>query len=137
MFVVRYVALAALAVWVGGMAVLGVLDAGAVDGAILRVFRFLAYGCGAAILVCLSVIKLVGPPPRAFKLRAALVSLMLAIAIYSGLGPTRELTGLASGSGPIALRDHDRFELLRIKAIVLMATDMMVGLVLLYWYVRE
>jgi hypothetical protein len=103
----------------------------------LRLFHWLAYLCGAVILVCLSIIKLIGPPPRAFKLRAALVSLMLAIAIYSHLGPTRELARLAVRSESPVRQDHRRLEQLRITATALGATELMLGLVLLHWYVRD
>jgi len=155
MFVVRYVAHAALAVWVGGMVVLGLLAGSStcrvladdpvadtllgivVNAEILRVSHWLAYGCGAAILVCLSIIKLIGPPPRAFKLRAALVSLMLAIAMYSHLGPTRELARVESQSEAAGRPDHHSLDQLRITATALGATELILGLVLLHWYVRE
>ncbi|PWT86670.1 MAG: hypothetical protein C5B57_00670 [Blastocatellia bacterium] len=155
MFVVRYVAHAALAVWVGGMVVLGLLARSStcrlladdpvaetflgivVNAEILRLFHWLAYACGAAILVCLSIIKLVGPPPRAFKLRAAFVSLMLAIAIYSHLGPTRELARVAARSEAAGRPDQHRLNQLRITATALGATELILGLVLFHWYVRE
>ena len=87
MVVIRYLALTALVVWLGGMIVLGLLVApstfgvlqtaaadaangrmlaGAVFGEILRRFHFLAYGCGAILIVCLLAMKFIGPPPAAF-----------------------------------------------------------------------
>ena len=82
MLLVRYLALAALVVWVGGMVILGLLVApqtfrvlqasnpadgrmlaGALFGAILRQFHLVAYACGAVLLVCLFVMKFLGPPP--------------------------------------------------------------------------
>jgi hypothetical protein len=155
MFVVRYVALAALAIWVGGMAMIGLLAGSSIHRVLandpvadaflgiacntesLRLFHWLAYLCGAVILVCLSIIKLIGPPPRAFKLRAALVSLMLAIAMYSHLGPTRELARLAVRSGPSVRPDHHYLEQLHVKAMAIAATELLLGLVLLHWYVRD
>src|SRR5262249_11068268 len=103
----------------------------------LRLFHWLAYLCGAVILVCLSIIKLIGPPPRAFKLRVTLVSLMLAIAVYSHLGPTRELARLAQRPGPPLPPDPDHLEQLHVSAMAIGATELMLGLVLLHWYVRE
>jgi hypothetical protein len=76
-FVVRYVALVALAIWVGGMVapfwMPRSLDVPTLSGP-------LAYACGGTELVSLVVLKFVGPPPRAFPVRAVLVVLMLGIA---------------------------------------------------------
>src|SRR6185295_11777565 len=87
MLAIRYLALAALVVWLGGMVVLGLLVApsifgtlqsathdaaqgrvlaGATFGEILRRFHYLAYGCGAILIAALLVMKLVGPPPQTF-----------------------------------------------------------------------
>jgi hypothetical protein len=75
-FVVRYVALVALAIWVGGMVapfcLLRSYDVPPLSGP-------LAYACGGTELVSLFILKFVGPPPRAFPLRAALVVLMLVV----------------------------------------------------------
>ena len=73
MFAVRYVALAALVVWVGGMIGTSVVPS-----------HVVAYACGGIILACLLVMKFVGPPPRAFKPRVAIVVLMLAVAAFAG-----------------------------------------------------
>jgi hypothetical protein len=160
-FVVRYLALAALAAWVGGMMVLSLLASpsaghwlqgtpvsnsvtgGASIGGLLRLFHSLAYACGGLILVCLLAIKFLGPPPRAFKLRAALVTLMLAIAFYGGFGPAREMMRIESQiSGPVeALPVTDarrqRFDGLHITSAALMVANLTLGLALLFWYVRE
>jgi len=162
MFVIRYVALAALVVWLGGMIVLGVLVApstfrvlqaadpatgrvlaGALFGDILRQFYLLAYACGAVILFCLLVMKFMGPPPRAFVLRAAIVVVMLALAVYAGVPVSREIAQVQSQvTGPMnALPDTDprraRFNRLHTTSTTLMTIDMALGLVLLFWYVRE
>ena len=157
--VVRYLALAALTVWLGSMSVLGLLIVPAIGRAlqpadghllsggvlseILRLFHLLAYACGAVLLICLFVIKFVGPPPRAFKLRAALVAVMLAIALYSGIPLAREMfamqpraAGSVSGlSDPDARRT--RFDRLHATAATLLAINVALGFVLLSWYVRE
>ena len=67
----------------------------------------IGYACGATMLVCLVVMKFVGPPPAAFPLRAGLVSLMLVA------------TAMAGGRRPAA------------------ASSAAVGLILLGWYARE
>ena len=109
MFVVRYVALIALAIWVGGMVTPFWLGAG--PPRVPSLSRPLAYTCGAAALVSLFVLKFVGPPPRAFPFRAGLVVLMLAVVTYA------HAMSVASGL-PAAL-------------------NIAIGLILLAWYARE
>jgi hypothetical protein len=162
MFVVRYLALAALAVWVGGMVVLGALVApstfrvlqaadpaggrvlaGFVFGEILQRFHLLAYACGAIVLVSLWVMKFVGPPPSWFVVRSAIVASMLAVALYVGMPVANELEGLRKQlAGPMRdVADHDarrgRFEALHRRSAALMAVETGLGFFLLLWYVRE
>jgi hypothetical protein len=108
-FVVRYAALLALAVWVGGMLALLSLDPG--PARTLPLVRQLAYPCGGVILISLLVLKFVGPPPPAFSFRAALTAAMMALAAYS------HLTNAASSVPTVA--------------------TLFIGLVLLSWYARE
>jgi hypothetical protein len=162
MLLIRYLALTALVVWVGGMVILGLLVApqtfrvlqtadpingrmlaGAVFGAVLRQFHLVAYGCGAVLLVCLFVMKFIGPPPHAFVARVALVTTMLAVALYSGVPVTRQLAAVqAQVSGPVSqLPPEDprrvRFDRLHRTSTMLMTLNLGLGLALLYWYVRE
>ncbi len=162
MFAVRYLSLTALVVWLGGMVVLGVLVApstfrvlqaqdpvagrilaGALFGDILRQFHFLAYACGAIMLVCLLVMKLVGPSLRGFPQRLAIVLVMLALAVYSGVPVTNEIVHVQSQvQGPMKdLPQTDprraRFDRLHATSTTLMTINMALGLVLLFWYVRE
>jgi hypothetical protein len=104
MLAVRYVALAALVVWLGGMVT-------AVFGDLLRPFHLVSLACGAIILVSLFIMKFVGPPPHAFVPRAALTALMLLV------------LGLSA--------------LLRSASSLLLEINLVLGLVLLFWYVRE
>jgi hypothetical protein len=69
MVAVRYAALAALVVWIAAMLTLVAGDA------LARYATPLA--CGAIVLLGLLVMKFVGPPPRAFIPRIALVGGML------------------------------------------------------------
>jgi uncharacterized protein DUF4149 len=128
MFAVRYVYLAALAVWLGGMAVLGgvaapatfqVLEsrdpaagrmlAGAVFGEVLRRFHFLAYGAGAVMFICLLFMAVLGPRPAGFRVRLFVVVGMLALTVYSGIPLTRQITTLRDNIGGVvrALPDDD------------------------------
>jgi hypothetical protein len=104
MLAVRYVALAALVVWLGGMVT-------AVFGDLLRPFHLVSLACGAIILVSLFIMKFVGPPPHAFVPRAALTALMLLV------------LGLSA--------------VLRSASNLLLEINLVLGLVLLFWYVRE
>lgn len=162
MFAVRYVALAALVVWLGGMILLGALVApltfrvlqvsdpvagrvlaGALFGEILRAFHLLAYGCGALIIVSLLLMKFVGPPPRAFIARIGIVVVMLALEVYSAGPVTHAIADVQSQvSGPInqlAETDARRmtFDRLHRTSTALMTVNLAFGLVLLFWYVRE
>jgi hypothetical protein len=148
---VRYVALAALVVWLGGMIILGALVApaafdvlprlatdgrsmaGALFGEILRQFHLVAYLCGGVIFVCLFVMKFVGPPPLAFVPRAAIVATMLALAAYSGLVVSPRIEALQAGG------DHHsaEFDSLHQRSTLLMALNLGLGMVLLYWHARE
>jgi len=162
MIAVRYAALLALVVWLGGMIVLGLLVApstfrvlqvqdpaagrvlaGALFGNILRQFYLLSYACAAVILLSLVAMKLVGPPPRAFLPRVAIVSGMLALALYAGVPVSRGIAQIqAQASGPMnQLPETDprrvRFERLHATSTTLMTINIVLGLVLLYWYARE
>jgi len=162
MFAIRYVALLALAIGLGGMIMLGLLVApstfrvlqaadpvagrvlaGSLFGDILRHFHLVAYACGIVILVCLFAIKFLGPPPPAFIPRAAIVVVMLIVAVYSGYSVSGEIAQIQSHlSGPVnALPDTDprriRFDRLHQVSTTLMTINIALGLVLLFWYVRE
>jgi hypothetical protein len=104
MAVVRYATLAALVLW------LSVMTA-ARFGDVVRRAGPIGYGCGAAILIGLLVMKFVGPPPRAFVARAGIAALMLAVAAGAALTPQ--------------------------AAAPLMTLDIVLGFLLLMWYVRE
>jgi hypothetical protein len=109
MLAIRYVTLAALVVWLGGMVTLALLVAP--SAADLRHFQSVGYACGAIIFVCLFVIKFVGPPPHDFFRRLGLVAVMIAVAIYGGMQPQ--------------------------AATLSMTIDIVLGFVLLFWYVPE
>jgi len=109
MVAIRYVTLAALVVWLGGLVTLRTISPPSPED--LRQFQLVGYACGAIIFVCLFVIKFVGPPPHDFFRRAGLVAVMIAVALYGGLRPT--------------------------ASTISMTIDIVFGFVLLFWYVRE
>ena len=92
MLAIRYVTLAALVVWLGGLVTLGLLMAPSTED--LRRFQLVGYACGAIIFVCLIVIKFVGPPPHDFFRRIGLVAAMLLVALYAGMRPQDSLASL-------------------------------------------
>ena len=108
MLVVRYLALAALVIWLGGMVTLSLFVMPSREA--LAHFDLVAYGCGGLSVICLLVLKFVGPPPAAFVPRLSLVVLMLAVAAGAGLLGRASLARLV---------------------------DIGLGFVLLFWYVRE
>jgi len=105
-FVVRYVALLMLALWVAD--IIGLLT-GVV--APTPTLRLVPYAAGGIIVAAFIVLKLVGPPPRAFPIRTGIVILMLAIAIYGEVADPRS----------------------RLPRLL----DAGFALLLLFWYVRE
>jgi len=105
MIAVRYIALLALVVWLGSMIALGFSSTH-------RGFHVVGYACGGLIVLCMLVMKFVGPPPRAFVPRVTIAAVMLAIAFYTGVRMPRGAGGLIT-------------------------INVALGAVLLFWYVRE
>jgi hypothetical protein len=108
MIVVRYAALVALVVWVGGLATLLLPGSGALEP--LDAFAWTELACGAVVLVGYLLLKFIGPPPEAFFIRFSLAALMLAVAAYSAYAGASRPGSLATCA---------------------------IGFVLLGWYVRE
>ena len=162
MLALRYVYVLALAVWLGGMVVLGAIVApttfqvlqasepatgrllgGAVFGAVLARFHFVAYGAGALTLLALMAMALLGPRPRSFAVRSGIVALMLLVALYSGFvvlaeidAIQQEVSGLPS-SLPADDARRVRFDELHQLSTQLMMANIIGALVLLYWEAKE
>lgn len=105
---VRYIALAALVVWLG--LTLAALGEG-VAGGLLNHYLPIAAGSGLVMLVALFVMKFVGPPPRAFVVRSAIVFIMVASAVSAWLAST--------------------------PATPLLVANAALGFILLFWYSKE
>jgi hypothetical protein len=158
----RFVYVLALAVWLGGMAILGAVVAptifqtlqaanpdsgralaGLAFGAMLARFHYVAYGCGALLLVMLIVMALLGPRPKGFAIRCALVGSMLGVAAYSGRVVLREVDAiqLEVGTLPSHLPADDprrvRFDELHQLSTRLMMVNLLGALALLYWEAAE
>jgi hypothetical protein len=143
----RYVYVLALAIWLGGMVVLGAVVApllgGAAFGAILWRFHYVAYGAGVLALVTLSAMALLGPRPRGFAVRSSIVGFMLVVALYSGFAVLREVDAIQQGVGglPSSLPSLEvsrvRFDELHQRSTQLMMVNIAGALMLLYWEARE
>jgi len=162
MAALRYVYVLALAVWLGGMAVLGAIVApttfqvlqarapeigralaGELFAAVLARFHYVAYSAGTILLLALIAMRVLGPRPKAFGIRAGLVFVMLLIAVYSGvviLGAIDAIQ-LDAGGLPSLLPAGDarrvRFDELHQLSTRLMMANIVGTLVLLCWETRE
>jgi hypothetical protein len=162
MIALRFVYLLALAVWTGGLFVLGGVTApslfdtlqarapeagrvlaGAAFGAVLTRFHHVAYGCAAAMLLTLVGMALVGPRPRPYAPRLAVIGSMLALTAVVGFPVQQRLEHLqASIRGPVsALPDNDprKAEFGRWHGVSngLLGATAVAALALLFWEARE
>ena len=153
----RYAALLAAALWVGGLVTLGtaaapaVFDtiaargvsdgrilAGAIFGEAFHRFHLLAYGCGAVIILSLTLRAILGPRPVHFALRLAIATVMLATTLYSGLVLSRQVerARLDAGSAPSSLPEGDprraAFGRLHAMSTLIQIVPVAGGLVLLF-----
>jgi hypothetical protein len=158
----RYAYVLALTCWLGGMVVLGAMVApatfeilqaaapatgralaGDLFREILARFHLLAYGAGALMLVTLAGMALLGPRPRSFAIRVAIVAAMLAVAVYSGQFVLAAIDQIQAEAGrlPSQLPDGDprrlRFDALHLLSTRLMMLNLFGGLALLYWEAGE
>jgi Domain of unknown function (DUF4149) len=157
MLALRFAGLLAVAVWFGGLLALGAIAApaifdvadsgqiaggrvvaGALFGEILRRFHLVGYGCGAVILVALSLRAVLGPRPRHFALATVTTSVMLAAAVYSGVVLSGRIEGLRQeiGTAPSSLPDDDprrvEFGRLHAQSIAWQLVPLIGGVVLLF-----
>jgi hypothetical protein len=162
MLALRYAALLALSVWVGGLLVLGgiaapsIFDvlagrqiadgrvlAGAIFGEILRRFHLLSYACGVLVLGALLARAVLGPRPARFAVRALVACAMLAATAYSGVVVSARIEQARSviGVAPSSLPDTDprraAFGRLHATSTALQLVPVLGGLLLLFLEVKE
>lgn len=158
----RYLYIVALVLWLGGLAIAGlvvapvtfaVLEAwnplvgrvlaGDVFGAVLARLSLIGYAAGILMFVVLTVLRLLGPRPRAYGVRAALILVMLAVTLYADRIAAPRIDELQSQvSGPmnqLPETDYRRVEFDRLHGLstVLTMAAMLGGLVLIGWETRE
>jgi hypothetical protein len=162
MFLLRYIALLALALWVGGLVALGGLAApatfdvmaarhiadgrvlaGAVFGEILR--RFFVTSCAAAGVILLSLVvrRILGPKPRHFGFRAGILILMIVSTVYAGVTVAGRIAALQASMSvaPSSLPETDprriEFGRLHMTSTALQLVPLLGGLALIFWELRE
>ena len=162
MLALRYVYVLALVVWLGGMVVLGAVVApttfqvlqasepvagralaGELFGVTLARFHYIAYGAGVILLLSLVAMAVLGPRPPHFLIRSVIVTVMLAVALYSGfvvLGSIEQIqqeVGTLPSRLPASDSRRLQFDALHQLSTRLMMVNMVAALVLLYWQARE
>jgi Domain of unknown function (DUF4149) len=162
MFVLRYLYILALGVWLGGMAVAGLVVApttfevlegwnavegrvlaGLVFGRILAKLHLILYGAAGLMLVTLTIRRLLGPRPAAYGIRATVIVAMLGLALASGFGisPRVEAMQREIGGSVAALPDTDprraSFYQLHGLSNLLLSATMIGALLLVFWESRE
>ena len=158
----RYMYVLALVMWLGGMAIAGVVVApttfgvleawnpatgrvlaGQVFGAILARLHLIAYAAGTIMVIVLTVQRLLGPRPRSYGIRVGLLGMMLALTLYSGVLVAPRIDQLqAEVGGPMnALADADprrmEFDRLHTLSTTLVMATLVGGLMLIGWETRE
>lgn len=159
---VRYLYVLALALWLGGMALAGMIVAptifsvleaasgaagrvlaGDVFGVVLRRLYGVGIAAAGVMLLALTLQRVIGPRPRAYGVRAGLIVLMLGLTAYAAvvLQPRVEALQQQAG-GPIiqlAVDDARRIEFDRLhsRSTILMSFTIVGALALLFWETRE
>ena len=161
MLALRYVALLALVVWIGGLIALGAIAApaifdvlggqavadgrllaGATFGEILRRFALVSYGAGVLLLATLIIRAILGPRPRRFAWRAAVAILMLAATAYAGIAVAGRIRDIQRqihvAPSSLPADDPRRIEFGRLHGLStsLQLVPLLGGLALMYWELK-
>lgn len=162
MLALRYVYVLSLVIWLGGMVILGAIVAptlfqvlqtadplngralaGEAFGSMIGRFHYVAYATGALLLVTLAGMRILGPKPVAFAVKALVVLAMLGVATYSGVVVLGRIDVIQATVGTLPSRLDAanplrlEFDALHALARRLMMVDMVGALVLLFWEARE
>ena len=162
MLVLRYLATVALALWVGGLLVLGGIAApaafdvvaahgipdarglgGAVFGEILARFHLLSYGLGVFLFVSLVARAVLGPRPGRLTARLVIVLVMLLAAGFSGFVVSERIETLRAeiGASPAALPETDprrsTFGRLHALSTALQLIPVLGGLALIFFELKD
>ena len=158
----RYVYVLALVVWLGGMTIAGLVVApvtvavlegwnpatgrvlaGDVFGAVLARLSVIGYVAGGVMFGVLTILRLLGPRPRSYGIRVALIFAMVALTLYADRVAAPRIDELqAQVSGPmnqLPASDARRVEFDRLHSLSTSLTiaAMLACLVLVGWETRE
>ena len=158
MLFLRYMYIFTLAVWLGGMIILGTLAApatfdtlqarnpsggrvaaGAVFGEMLKRFHRVSYVAGVIMIASLIGMAALGQRPIDFGVRLGLLSIMLLLSLGSGMVVTARIEKLQQATaGPISGLPSDdprrqQFGQLHGLSNLLMMLNVAGGLALVYW----
>jgi Domain of unknown function (DUF4149) len=162
MIALRYAYVLALVVWVGGLVtagafvaptLFGVLEAeagpegrrlaGAAFGEVLRRVLVAGESAGLVMLVAMTALRLLGPKPLSYGVRAGLLGLMLAGTAYTAHIVLPEAEALRRElDAPIAQVATDDARRIRFDALHLLSTRLVTavaiaGIVIAAWEARE
>ena len=161
MLALRFAAVLALALWIGGLVALGAFAApaafdvlgargvegrslaGSVVGETLRRFNLVAYGCAGVVLLSLAVRGVLGPRPRRFARRVAGLFVMIAAAVYAGavVGPQIVRAQQTIGVSPSTLDPTDprriEFGRLHARSVSVQLIPLLGGLALLFFELKD
>jgi hypothetical protein len=162
MLVLRYAALLALVVWVGGLVALGGIAApsifdviaarqiadgrtlsGALFGEMLARFTVVSYAAGGVLMLSLILRRILGPRPHRFAWRAGIGAVMLAVTAYASFGVAGRIAQLQReiGAAPSSLPEGDprRVEFGRLHGLStgLQLVPLLGGLMLIFWEIKE
>lgn len=160
--VLRYAAVLALVVWVGGLVALGGIAApsafevmaarqipegrqlaGALFGEMLRRFTLVSYAAGGVVMLTLIARRILGPRPHRFAWRAGLAVVMLASTAYGSVVVGSRIQqlqrDLAVSPSSLPADDVRRLEFGRLHGLstALQLVPLLGGLALLFWEIKE
>jgi len=158
----RYAAVLALVVWVGGLVALGGvaapsafevmaarqvpdgrLLAGALFGEMLGRFTQISYAAGGIVMLTLLARRILGPRPHRFAWRAGLAAVMLASTAYGSMVLATRIQKLqremAVSPSSLPADDARRVEFGRLHGLstALQLVPLLGGLALLFWEIKE
>jgi Domain of unknown function (DUF4149) len=161
MLALRYAAVVALVLWIGGLVAVGAVAApavfdvlgargadgralaGSVVGVMLQRFDNLVYGCAAVVLLSLAVRGVLGPRPRRFAIRVGGLLLMVGAAMYGGLvvAPQIARAQQSIGAAPSTLDPADprriEFGRLHARSFSVQLVPLLGGLALLFFELKD
>ena len=109
----------------------------------LSKLHLVLYAAGVAMLITLTIRRLLGPRPVAYGVRASIIGLMLALALASGFGisPRVEAMQRDIGGSVAALPESDprraSFYQLHGLSNLLLSATIVGALLLIYWETKE